>query len=134
MCPIPYVGLASLRLYPDKRLPLRVVRVFAQEDLTATGDEQVCADAHPTRRDLLESQGRGMLHEPEKRTGARHELGSAHHGKGLAVQTDKSRAGVARSNDGSETPRAQVQATVPRRRPPRVRGHVSEVSGRGHVL
>ena len=36
-----------------------------------------------------------MLHEPKKRTRAGHELGRTHRGKGLAVQTDKSRAGVA---------------------------------------
>src|SRR2546427_13116324 len=109
MCPIPYVGLASLRLYPDKRLPLRVVRVFAQEDLTATGDEQVCADAHPTRRDLLESQGRGMLHEPKKRTRARHELGRTHHAKGLAGQTEKSRAGVARPTVTRQPPKRKFK-------------------------
>src|SRR5207244_12278253 len=34
--PPPFVGLTSFRLSPGKRLPLRVVRVFTQEDLSTT--------------------------------------------------------------------------------------------------
>src|SRR5206468_12032802 len=61
----------------------------------ARGEERVRARARRARGALLDSQGRGMRHGPEKRTRAGHELGRPHRGKGRAVQTDKGRTGVA---------------------------------------
>src|SRR5712692_9135854 len=130
--PTPSMSPAAVRIQPGKGLPLRIVRVLAQEQLIATGHEQVCANAHAARRELLESRRWGVLHETKERTRAGHAMVRARSGqehsepeRGPRKSSDWSHAedGPKKLNlrpecaipyDAARTSETQVQASLPR--------------------
>src|SRR2546426_7737598 len=64
--PPPSLGPAAFRLQNRERLPLRGVRGFAPEDLSAMGGEQGRAHPHPPPRGPLETPKRGGAPWPDK--------------------------------------------------------------------